>query len=86
MVKSSRKKLIVSGDSFTAGSNQRNPDGSIKNSQTYVWPDILAEKLDMECVNIGEGGAGNEKIHNKMFDELCYPKRYRTSNMHVVII
>ena len=39
----------------------------------------------MECVNLGEGGTGNEKIHNKMFDELCH-KRYRTSNMHVVII
>jgi len=74
MLKSSRKKLIVSGDSFTFGSNQRNHDGSIKNSQTYVWPDILAEKLDMECVNLGEGGTGNEKIHNKMFDELCHPK------------
>tara|TARA_R110000782_G_scaffold90757_1_gene173919 strand:- start:337 stop:1020 length:684 start_codon:yes stop_codon:yes gene_type:complete len=75
MLKSSRKKLIVSGDSFTAGSNYRTPgDGSIKNNQTYIWPDILAEKLDMECVNLGEGGTGNEKIHNEMFDELCHPK------------
>ena len=50
MLKSSRKKLIVSGDSFTFGSNQRNHDGSIKNSQTYVWPDILAEKSPFSLV------------------------------------
>ena len=82
MFKSFRKKLIVSGDSFTAGSNQRNPDGSIKNSQTYVWPDILAEKLDMECVNLGEGGTGNEKIHNNNNSQFinyifCFSEKHR---------
>lgn len=70
MFKSSRKKLIVSGDSFTAGAWL----DETKGYQKYVWPDILAEKLDMECVNLAQGGTGNEKIHNKIIDELCRPK------------
>ena len=59
----SKKILLVSGDSFTAG--------SAKIGQTYVWPDVLADKLDMQCVNVGRGGVGNEFIHNMMIDAMC---------------
>ena len=49
--KTTRKLLITSGCSWTAGSS--------KIHQKYVWPIILAKKLDMECVNVGNGGKGN---------------------------
>ena len=62
----SRKKIVVSGDSFAAGSG--------KIGQTYVWPDILADKLGMECVNVARGGVGNEYIHNTMIDALLQHK------------
>ena len=63
----SRKLLITSGCSWTAGSSRMN--------QKYVWPIILAKKLDMDCVNVGKGGVGNEYIYNRIIDKLCTTKR-----------
>ena len=63
----SRKLLITSGCSWTAG--------SAKIYQKYVWPTVLAKKLDMECVNVGNGGVGNEYIYNRIIDKLCTTKR-----------
>ena len=63
----SRKLLITSGCSWTAGSSRMN--------QKYVWPIILSKKLDMDCVNVGKGGVGNEYIYNRIIDKLCTTKR-----------
>lgn len=59
----SRKLLITSGCSWTAGSSRIH--------QKYVWPIILAKKLDMDCVNVGKGGKGNEFIYSSLIDKLC---------------
>ena len=64
--KYTRKVLIASGDSWTAGSS--------KIHQKYVWPIVLAKKLDMECVNVGAGGKGNEFIYSSLIDKLCTSK------------
>ena len=58
--KFTRKVLIASGDSWTAGLSK--------------WPEILADKLNMECVNVGKGGRGNEFIHDSIIDKLCKSK------------
>lgn len=63
------KKLIVSGCSFT--------DRKFK-SQFYPemdcswpkWPELLAKKLNMECVNLGKSGAGNEYIFRSLVNTI----------------
>jgi len=61
--KSSKKKLIVSGDSFT--------DYRYTNTHGFpVWPDILGEMLDMEVINMGNCGSGNEYIYGSIIDHL----------------
>jgi len=64
-----RKILLVSGDSF-----------SDKNFQTFIhpeldtswpkWPELLAKKLDMECVNIAASGSGNDYIYEALLDTI----------------
>jgi len=64
-----KKILLVSGDSF-----------SDKNFSTMIhpeldtswpkWPELLADKLNMECVNIAKSGAGNDYIYEALVDTL----------------
>lgn len=63
MLKSSRKKLIVSGCSYT--DNWWTREHGVR-----VWPEILAEKLDMDCINLGQCGRGNEYIFQTIIDEV----------------
>ena len=65
--KSSRKKLIVSGCSYT--DNWWTQIHGVK-----VWPEILAEKLDMDCINLGQCGRGNEYIFQTIIDEIQHHK------------
>ena len=62
------KVLIASGDSFTA------PAASMSSwaydKDIIFWPELLAEKLEMDCINVGKGGVGNEFIYNSMVDAL----------------
>ena len=77
-------KLIVSGDSWTAGVTPTRKDGkpqwlddrtkTIDFDTSIPWPYHLAEKLDMEVINVGLGGTGNEYIYNNMIDVLCQEK------------
>ena len=64
MLKSSRKKLIAIGCSFTERDIHR------PNREFYfpMWPQHLADMLDMECVNLGKAGAGNDYILAKTVD------------------
>ena len=39
-----------------------------------VWPTILAETLDMECINLGAQGAGNEEMLAKTLDVVLNEK------------
>ena len=56
----SRKKLIAIGCSFTEHAQR---DINYKKIYPFdVWPQHLADKLDMECVNLARGSMGNEYI------------------------
>ena len=69
-----KKILLVSGDSF-----------SDKNFQTFIhpeldtswpkWPELLAKKLDMECVNIAASGAGNDYIYEALLFIIIHIKK-----------
>lgn len=57
-----KKILIVSGDSF-----------SDKNFRTWIhpeldtswpkWPEIVAERMNMDCINLAKSGASNDYIY-----------------------
>ena len=61
-----RKKLIVSGCSFTTKDYVSSTYPDIDTSYPK-WPELLAEKLDMDCINLAFSGAGNHFI----FQTLC---------------
>ena len=73
MLKSSRKKLIAIGCSFTEHylSSIMTPDFDYNFPR---WPQHLADKLDMECVNLGRCGAGNKYILSKIVDTVLTEK------------
>jgi hypothetical protein len=80
MFKSSRKKLIAIGCSFTEHYLQ-----DLMRRPTQVSPDFdynfprwsqhLAEKLDMDCLNLGRCGMGNEYISAKLIDTILAEKK-----------
>ena len=57
MILPRHKKLVTAGCSFTFGQGLSNP-------KTQSWPAVLANKLGLECVNLGHCGASNEFITN----------------------
>ena len=62
-----KKILLVSGDSYTDPNFQSefHPD---LDCSWPKWPEILANKLDMECVNLAKSGSGNEYIYSSLLD------------------
>ena len=67
MFKSSRKKLIAIGCSYTEhylfSDQSPNADHDFPR-----WPQHLADMLDMECINLGKCGSGNDQILAKTVD------------------
>tara|TARA_B100000902_G_scaffold69509_1_gene75400 strand:+ start:43 stop:801 length:759 start_codon:yes stop_codon:yes gene_type:complete len=61
------KKLIVSGCSWgdKIFFSQLHPD---MNCDWPKWPELLAQKLNMECVNLCKCGAGQEYIYSSISD------------------
>jgi len=79
----SKKKLVVSGCSYTAGIVERDENGRALfltdptknvNLEFPLWPKYLGEMLNMDVVNVGLGGIGNEFIYNRIVDELSSTK------------
>ena len=64
-----RKKLIVSGCSFTT-KDFRSAAYPEKTFNFKKWPELLAEKLDMDCVNLAFSGAGNRFILSTLTDAI----------------
>lgn len=64
-----RKKLIVSGCSFTERDWKSYIHPEMDTSYPK-WPELLAEELDMDCINLGKGGQGNEYIYHTLTNEL----------------
>jgi hypothetical protein len=65
----SMKYLIVSGDSNTAYDfdSISHPDMDFSYKK---WPELLAEKLGMKCINVAKCGQGNEFIYTTLRDEI----------------
>lgn len=64
---SKRKKLLAVGCSYT-------DEWWTREYGFPVWPELLAEKLDMDCHNLGQSGAGNTHISGKLFDTIVEEK------------
>ena len=64
-----KKILLVSGCSYTAPKYYSNYHHDLDCSWPK-WPSILAEKLDMDCINLAHGGAGNEYIYSSLLDKI----------------
>ena len=64
-----KKKLIVGGCSFTDKNlvSDTNPEYDCSFPK---WPEILAKKLDMDCINLGASGAGNNLIYSTLIDQI----------------
>jgi hypothetical protein len=64
-----KKILLVAGCSY---SNDR--FGSVHHPELDVswpkWPQLLADRLDMELINLSESGAGQEYIYSNLIDKL----------------
>ncbi len=58
---SKRKKLIVSGCSFTTSKYKSSAYPDMK-CDWHKWPELLAEKLDMDLINLAFSGMGNRGI------------------------
>lgn len=61
--------MIVSGDSFTASDYQSIHYPKI-NCDWAGWPELVADELDMECINLARSGSGNEYIYSSLLDEV----------------
>lgn len=56
----SNKKIIAGGCSFTAGAGLNEFLGD--NFHHARWPEIVAEKLGLDCQNLGVGASSNKRI------------------------
>jgi len=63
------KYLICSGDSFT-DANYRSSNHPQMDVSWPKWPELLAEKLDMQIINLGRSGQGNEYILSSIQDTI----------------
>lgn len=64
-----KKKLIVSGCSFT-DKNFESMSSPDYDCSFPKWPELLAKKLDMDCINLGSMGAGNNYIYSTLLEEI----------------
>ena len=61
--------MIVSGDSFTASEYMSMHYPKVKTNWT-VWPELVADKLGMTCINLAKSGFGNEYIYSSLLDDV----------------
>jgi len=66
---SKRKKLIISGCSYTA-----NYAKTQKLEEFPIWGELFAEKLDMELVNLSQCGFGNRAIYTTLIEKMAVEK------------
>jgi len=82
---SRRKKLIIGGCSYTdnyarsinmkANLKRAKGHARIENMKEFpIWGELLAEKLDMDLINLGKCGFGNKAIYHTLTDEILTKK------------
>ncbi len=64
-----KKVLLVSGCSFT-DTNFESEFHPTLDTSWPKWPELLAKKLDMDCINLGFSGAGNEYIYTSLLNQI----------------
>ena len=69
MFKSSKKKLIISGCSYTA-----NYAKIQKLEEFPIWGEVLADNLDMELVDLSQCGFGNRAIYTTLVEKMVVEK------------
>ena len=68
-MKKNRKILLAGGCSFTEHTRVSCYDPSLS-TDFPRWPEVLAEKLDMEYVNLGQWGCSNQEISTSIYEYL----------------
>ena len=64
-----KKILLASGCSFTDKNFTSDFHHNLDTSWPK-WPELLAKKLDMDCINLGMCGAGNEYIYTSLLNQI----------------
>ena len=65
-----KKILLASGCSFT-DKNFTSDFHPEMDTKWPMWPELLAKKLNMNCINLGQSGSGNEYIYSTLLDEIA---------------
>mgnify|MGYP003309481114 CR=1 FL=1 len=62
-------RLIAFGCSHTYGQalpdiwdHKKNKEITTQGPSKYAWPQILSDKLNLECINLGSPGASNKEV------------------------
>lgn len=76
-----KKILLVGGCSFTANNFVSSVHPELDTSWP-MWPELLAKKIDMQLMNVGVSGAGNEQIFSSILDVL---ENIKTDRIGLVI-
>ena len=76
-----KKILLVSGCSFTDKNFVSDYHPEIDTSWPK-WPELLAEKLNMDCINLGKMGAGNEYIYISLLEQIV---KMKSSDIGLII-
>lgn len=71
-----KKILIAGGDSLTDKNYKSNINPEIDTSWPK-WPELLAEKLDMECINVAKSGYGNDYIYESVLETIANTDKER---------
>lgn len=58
--------LIVGGDSWSDPNDPCYKEYNVRK----IWPEIVADFLDVDIVNVAKGGAGNSFIHGQVIDAI----------------
>ena len=68
-----RKILLVSGCSMTDKNfvSEINPE---IDTSFPKWPELIAKKLDMDCINLGKCGSGNDYIYSTLLEKILEKK------------
>jgi hypothetical protein len=66
---SKRKKLIISGCSYTDNYARKQ-----KMEEFPIWGELLAEQLDMDLINLSRCGYGNGAIYHTLIEEILNRK------------
>jgi hypothetical protein len=76
-----KKILLTSGCSFTDKNFTSDYHHDLDTSW-HKWPELLAKKLDMDCINLGFSGAGNEYIYTSLLNEIV---KLNTNNIGLIM-